>query len=129
MERHPETAMVQGGRPTGPGATLNTPLVLNSTFRAGGELGYGRSGNDTWAAFEEVMGELEGGEAIAFSSGIAAASAVLDLVPIGGTIVAPHSFYMGLWSQLGERAESGRANIHFVDQTDTEAVLNAINVI
>ena len=47
MERHPETAMVQGGRPTGPGATLNTPLVLNSTFRAGGELGYGRSGNDT----------------------------------------------------------------------------------
>ena len=117
--------MVQGGRPSGPGAMLNTPLVLNSTFRAGGELGYGRSGNDTWAAFEAVMGELEGGEAIAFSSGIAAASAVLDLVPIGGTIVAPTSFYMGLWSQLGERAESGRANIHFVDQTDTEAVLNA----
>jgi len=117
--------MVQGGRPTGPGAMLNTPLVLNSTFRAGGELGYGRSGNDTWAAFEDVMGELEGGEAIAFSSGIAAASAVLDLVPIGGTIVAPTSFYMGLWSQLGERAESGRANIHFVDQTDTAAVLNA----
>ena len=125
MERHPETAMVQGGRPTGPGAMLNTPLVLNSTFRAGGELGYGRSGNDTWAAFEDVMGELEGGEAIAFSSGIATASAVLDLVPIGGTIVAPHSFYMGLWSQLGQRAESGRANIHFVDQTDTAAVLNA----
>ncbi len=125
MDRHPETAMVQGGRPEGPGAMLNVPLSLNSTYRSGGELGYGRSGNDTWAAFEAVIGELERGEAVAFSSGIAAASAVLDLVPIGGTIVAPHSLYMGVWSQLGERAKDGRANIHFVDQTDTAAVLTA----
>lgn len=125
MDRHPDTALVQGGRPDGAGAMLNTPLTLNSTFRAGGELSYGRSGNETWESFESVMGELEGGSAVAFASGIAAASAVLDLVPIGGTIVAPVSLYMGLWSQLKQRAEDGRANVHFVDQTDVDAVLTA----
>jgi cystathionine gamma-synthase len=125
MERHPDTALVQGGRPQGPGAMLNTPLTLNSTFRTGGELSYGRSGNETWEAFESVIGELEGGTAVAFASGIAAASAVLDLVPVGGTVVAPVSLYMGLWSQLRERAQAGRINVHFVDQTDTAAVLTA----
>ena len=125
MDRHPDTALVQSGRPAGPGAMLNVPLTLNSTFRAGGDLGYGRSGNDTWQAFETVMGELEGGSAVAFASGIAAATAVLDLVPVGGTIVVPVSFYMGLWSQVRERASAGRANVHFVDQTDTAAVLTA----
>ena len=117
--------MVQAGRPTGPGSTLNTPLVLNSTFRVGGEIGYGRSGNDTWAAFEAVIGELEGGEAVAFSSGIAAAWAVLDLVPLGGVIVAPHSLYMGIWSELGKRATDGHASVRFVDITDTAAVVEA----
>ena len=125
MDRHPDTALVQGGRPEGPGAMLNTPIVRNSTYRVGGDLSYGRSGNETWEAFESVMGELEGGSAVAFASGIAAATAVLDLVPIGGTIVAPISLYMGLWSQLKERAKDGRANVHFVDQTDVDAVLTA----
>ena len=104
---------------------LNAPIVLNSTYRVGGDLSYGRSGNETWEAFESVMGELEGGSAVAFASGIAAATAVLDLVPIGGTIVAPISLYMGLWSQLKERAKDGRANVHFVDQTDVDALLTA----
>ncbi len=104
---------------------LNTPLALNSTFRAGGGVSYGRSSNETWEAFEAVIGELEGGEAVAFSSGIAAASAVLDLVSVGGIVVAPHSLYMGLWTQLGQRAAAGRIDLRHVDITDVAAVIAA----
>ena len=108
MERHPDTAAVQGGRPQGPGAALNPPIALTSTYRVGGDLSYGRSGNETVAAFEAVIGELEGGEAVAFASGMAAVNAVLDQVPLGGAVVAPKPIYMGTWDQLEQRAAAVR---------------------
>ena len=33
---------------------------------------YGRYGNPTWARYEQALGELEGGEAVLFASGMAA---------------------------------------------------------
>jgi len=125
MEHHPETELVHGGRPQGPGSTLNHPLVLNSTYRAGGPRGYGRSGNEMWDALEEVVGALEGGEAVAFSSGIAAVTAVLDQVPPGGVVVASKPIYMGSWGQLEERSAQGRIGVRWVDMADTAAVLEA----
>ncbi len=124
-ERHPDTVAVQAGRPHGPGAMLNTPVVLNSTFRTGGELTYGRSGNESWQAFEAVIGELEGGEAVAFSTGIAAVTAVLDQVPTGGVVVTSKPIYMGSWAQLEERAAAGRCVVRYVDVTDVDAVAAA----
>jgi cystathionine gamma-synthase len=50
-------------------------VVAASTFVAGGERGYGRYSNPTWESFETAVGSLEGGEAVAFSSGMAAVSA------------------------------------------------------
>ena len=35
----------------------------------------------TWEALETAVGQVEGGHAVAFSSGMAAIAAVLDLVP------------------------------------------------
>ncbi len=124
-DTHRATRLVGGGRPDGPGAPLTPPLHLNSTYRFGGEVGYGRSGNPTWHAFEEVLGDAEGGEAVAFSSGLAACTAVLDLVPLGGAVVAPRRLYMGTMLQLRERAEESRIELRLVDPTDTEGIVDA----
>src|SRR5687767_1448095 len=65
------TLAVTAGRPARePGAPLNPPVVLSSTYAAGAEIGYGRGGNPTWTAFEEALGALEDGTALAFASGM-----------------------------------------------------------
>ena len=70
----PETWAIVGGRRREPGAPLNTPLVPASNFVLGTERLYSRSeGTETWEAFETVIGGLEGGRAVAFASGMAAA--------------------------------------------------------
>ena len=82
-----ETVTVQAGRPSRrPGASMNAPITLSSTYVHTSELGYGRDGNQTWAALEEALGKLDGGIASTFSSGLAATTAIADLIPSGGTI-------------------------------------------
>ena len=127
--RRPHTAVVAAGRPSGPGQPLNVPLVLASNFRAGGSADgreYSRDdGTPTWEALEAVVGELEGGSAIAFSSGMAAAAAVLDLLPAGARVVAPTDCYSGVKALLADGQELGRWSVRLVDVTDTAAVLAA----
>src|SRR5262249_26021055 len=74
----PETWAIVGGRPERvPGAPLNTPLVPASNFVLGTERLYSRTeATETWEAFEDVLGGLEGGHAVSFSSGMAACNAV-----------------------------------------------------
>ena len=85
-----ETVAVQAGRPSrNSGASMNAPITLSSTYVHTSDLGYGRDGNQTWAALEEALGKLDGGIATTFSSGLAAATAIADLIPSGGTIVVP----------------------------------------
>src|SRR6186997_2461250 len=81
----PETWAIVGGRPGDvPGAPLNTPLVPASNFVLGTERIYTRTeATETWEAFEEVLGGLEGGHAVSFSSGMAACNAVLSQLPTG----------------------------------------------
>ena len=42
---------------------------------------YGRAGNPTWRALEDGDRRLDGGECVAFASGMAAVAAVLRLPP------------------------------------------------
>lgn len=118
-------AVSLGRPPQEPDAPLSTPLVPAATYVAGGDLEYGRYGNPTWTAFEEVLGSLEGGRALTYSSGMAAATAVLDLVAVGETVVVPVHAYQGVLHQLGERERRGLLRVHTADITDTEAVINA----
>ena len=46
---------------------------------------YARSANPTRAALERALGELEGGHAVAFSSGLAAAHAVITHICTAGS--------------------------------------------
>jgi cystathionine gamma-synthase len=101
--------VVAGGRPRGPGDPLNHPITAASTFLSGGDHWYARSdGTPTVSALEEVIGGLDGGTAVAFSSGMAAAAAVLDLVPEGGSVALPRDCYHGVASLAERGAEAGR---------------------
>ncbi|WP_022890336.1 trans-sulfuration enzyme family protein [Agromyces italicus] len=122
----PETVAVVAGRPPhAPDAPVNVPVHLTSTYVAGGDLAYGRYGNPSWTAFEDVLGALEGGRCVSFASGMAAISAVLDLVAPGGLVVAPRHSYTGTVAALEERAAQGRIRVRFVDIADTAAVVAA----
>ncbi|MDA8048228.1 MAG: aminotransferase class I/II-fold pyridoxal phosphate-dependent enzyme [Actinomycetota bacterium] len=122
----PATDVVHLGRPpAAPGVPVNPPVVLSSTFHQGGELIYGRDGNPTWSALEEVIGALEGGTAVVFASGLAAIAAVLESLPIPGRVVVPGDAYNGTRRFLADVAGRGRLRYRTVDVADTEAVLSA----
>jgi cystathionine gamma-lyase len=58
---------------------------------------YGRYHNPTWTQFERALGELEGGIAISFASGIAACVAVLGTtLRRGDIVVIPSDSYYGV---------------------------------
>ncbi len=122
----PATVAVTAGRPAHePDQPLNPPIVMAATYVAGGDLEYGRYGNPTWTALEDVLGALEGGRCLTFASGLAAVSTVLDLVGHGGTVVAPVHSYTGTLLQLADLEARGRITARLVDITDTEAVAAA----
>lgn len=102
----PKSWLVCGGRPEQAGDPLNTPLVPASNFLLGGHRIYTRdTGAPGWEALEMVVGGLEGGQALAFSSGMAAAAAVFDLLDSGADIALPDDCYHG----VSELARSGEA--------------------
>lgn len=130
-ELRPETVAVTAGRPERVvDAPLNPPVTFASTYlgthqTGQGELGYGRNGNPTWLALEEAIGALEGGRAITYSSGMAAAHAVLELIPSGGTIVLPRNCYLGVLGAVAERAGRLGWVVRPVDVADTGQVIAA----
>lgn len=101
----PESWLVSTGRGSEPGEPLNVPLIPASTFILGGARAYSRDdGTTLWEALEEIVGGLEGGQAVAFASGMAAVAAVFDQVSAGATLALPEDCYQGV---LG-LAEAGR---------------------
>lgn len=122
----PSTIAVGAGRPNRvPGSPLNAPITLASALIPGGDSEYGRHGNPTWDSFESVLGALEGGRALAFASGIAATTALFDLVPAKAAVVAPRRAYYGTTNQLQERARRGQIELRLVDIDNTPEVVNA----
>lgn len=76
---------------------LPSPVLASAYHLAGpgdGADSYGRVHNPTWRAYEAAVGELEGGDAVVFSAGLAALAAVLftTLRP-GATVVLPADGY------------------------------------
>jgi cystathionine gamma-synthase len=133
----PETAVICAGRPRHAASEpLNVPVVLASNFHAsttgapGPEEGirsYARTdATPTWEALETAVGQVEGGHAVAFSSGMAAVAAVLDLLPAGGRIVAPKDCYFGVGELVADGQQQGRWAVDRVDLTDTAGVQAAV---
>jgi len=94
----PETWVVVAGRPEPvPGAPLNTPVIAASTYELGAERIYSRNEATLgWEAFEAMLGGLEGGGAVAFSSGMAACAAILGQLPTRAHLVLVADCYQGV---------------------------------
>ena len=124
---HPDTLAIVAGRGERvAGGPVNVPVHFTSTFHASDAgISYAREGNPTWSAFEETLGALEGGAALAFASGLGAIAAVLEGVPMGGVVVAPRDAYTGTRGALADRHARGLVEQRLVDVTDTAAVVEA----
>lgn len=107
-------------------AGTNLPIELNSTFLAPGATGYGRFGNKTWSALESAIESLEGGATLAFSSGVAAISALFSILPRGAVITASRNGYSGTMVILRQAEASGAAEVRYVDVANTAQVLEAL---
>ncbi len=92
-----------------------------------GEFDYSRSANPTRAALEQALGELEGGLAVAFSSGLAAEHALITVTCAAGAhIVLPNDLYGGTF-RLVDKVLSRWGLAHdLVAQTDLDAVEAAV---
>ena len=128
-----ETRLAVLGRPHEPGQPLNVPIVPASNFRAAPSGTAGREysrddGTPGWEALEELIGDLEGGPAVCFSSGMAAIAAVLELLPVGARVVAPRDSYTGLRALLEDGAAAGgRWAVRTVDMTDADELAAAVH--
>jgi cystathionine gamma-synthase len=121
-----ETVAVQAGRPARvPGASMNPPITMSSTYVHDATVEYGRDGNAGWGALEAALAALDGGRAVAFASGLAAATAIADLVPVGGTAVLSSVTYYGVRNIFERLQAAGRLHLRLAPAGDTGAILAA----
>ena len=104
-----------------------------STFaqRAVGEFveayDYARSANPTRTALQCALGDLEGGHATVFSSGMAATHALLTAVcSAGDHVVIPADLYGGTYRLVDKVLTRWGLRYDMVDQTDLDALAGAV---
>jgi len=99
---------------------LNVPPILASNFAFGGDREYSRNESTaTWEALEEIVGGLEGGQSVAFSSGMAAVSAVFDQLGGNARVVIPQDCYQGVTALATAGQSRGRWSVQRIAVDDT----------
>lgn len=112
---------------------LIPPLHFSTTFErdAEGELSggymYSRLNNPTREYFEQAFTRLEkgGGESMAFSSGMQAASAVLQACP-GAHVLLPDDLYHGVYLIIADVFAQWGMTMEKIDFTDHAALLSRL---
>lgn len=141
----PATRLVHSGRPPRTsGGPLNPPVELSTTVHAatGDEgtaaadvISYARVGVPTWRALEEAVGDLEGGDALVWSSGLSAVGAAVEVVlaekALSGRtgparVVAPRHGYSGTLELLEHLRRTGRVELVRVDPDDVAGTTAAL---
>ncbi|KQV39944.1 MULTISPECIES: cystathionine gamma-synthase [unclassified Rhizobium] len=103
------------------------PLYLSSTYQFADfdtprAYDYGRVGNPTRDVLGEAIARLEGGAgAVLTPSGMAAVDLLINRLPAGSTVLAPHDCYGGTMRLLKARVALGQIGLQLVDQSDLEA--------
>jgi cystathionine gamma-lyase len=125
---HRDTLIVHAGyrRRGEPGPFLAGPQ-FSSTYTTPGDpadhaLTYGRFHNPTWTAWEEALGVLEGGEVVAFASGMAAVAAVLGVtLTRGDALVLPSDCYYNIRRLVSSWLEPIGVEVRLVPTTGSHA--------
>ena len=133
-EERIETRVVHAGLDPDPTYGSITPAIhQTSTFvqSAPGEFvedyDYSRSANPTRTALEKALGELEGGYATAYSSGMAATHAVLTAaLDAGDHLILPLDLYGGTYRLVDKVLARFGLSYDLVDQRDLDAVRGAL---
>ena len=127
------TAVHAGRRIDAATGAVTPPIQLSTTFERGpdGEypqgFSYSREDNPNRRALEECLAALEGGkQALAFSSGMAVATAILQGLEPGDHILAPDDVYYGFRKLIGEVFAKAGLKTDYVDMSDLEAVRGAV---
>jgi cystathionine gamma-synthase len=88
---------------------------------------YARSANPTRAALERALGDLEGGLAVTFASGLAAEHALITVVCAAGAhVVLPTDLYGGTYRLVDKVMTRWGLEYDLVDQTDLDALDRAV---
>jgi cystathionine gamma-lyase len=132
-ERGPSTRAVHAGLPAPaqgepflPGPVLAAPFHLQGETDAA-QFSYHRYSNPTWENLEAAVGELEGGEALFFASGMAAVTAVIvSALRPGDVLVAPSDAYPGIRSIALEHLKPRGVEVRLVP-TEESAVRGALH--
>ncbi|WP_432003013.1 trans-sulfuration enzyme family protein [Streptomyces sioyaensis] len=136
QEYRPETRAAQGdgwrSPTTGavpPAISLGATYARDSDYRAPAGLAYLRDqGTPGYEQAEQVVAGLEGGsDALLFSSGMAAATAVFQVLPAGARVVVPQTMYFGLTKWLREFGPQRGLEVVQVPMNDLDAVAAAVD--
>ncbi|TRW49355.1 PLP-dependent transferase [Aliidiomarina halalkaliphila] len=88
---------------------------------------YSRADNPTYSPVERVLMSLEQGtDALLFSSGMAAATAVFQGLPAGSHVIAPTVMYWALRAWLLNWGRDWGLRVSFVDTSDITAIEAAV---
>lgn len=128
----PSTRAVRAGLPDArdeasflPGPTFAAPYHLRGDPSEHADV-YGRYDNPTWRGLEAAIGTLEGGHALVFASGMAAASAVLlEYSEPGRPVVLPSDGYPAVRAIARDYLGPRGVPVRLV-ATDQAAILEAL---
>jgi cystathionine gamma-synthase len=128
------TRAVHAGLEPDPGYGGVVPAIHQATTYVQGAPGsfredydYSRSANPTRRALEVALGELEGGQASAFASGMAAEHALITAVCSAGQhAVIPDDLYGGTYRLVDKVLSRWGLSYTMVDQSDAAAVAAAV---
>jgi cystathionine gamma-synthase len=129
--RKGETVAAQAGHFVEPATGAVTPPIQPAvTYARDGSYAlrdpafvYGRGNTPTLAAAEALLAELEGAAAaLLFSSGLAAANALFESLPVGARVVVPEIIYHGILDRLRHLAAAGRLQLATFDATQEGAM-------
>ncbi|MEU2790037.1 PLP-dependent aspartate aminotransferase family protein [Streptomyces sp. NPDC007100] len=135
QEYRPATRAAQGDGWRSPATgSVPPPIELGATFARDGQyrspagLAYLRDqGTPGYEQVEQVLAGLEGGrDALVFSSGMAAATAVFQVLPAGARVVVPRTMYFGLTKWLAEFGGPRSLDVVSVPMDDLDAVAAAV---
>lgn len=123
------TKLIHAGQEAAPGnGAIMTPIYQTSTFvqeapakHQGYE--YARSQNPTRTALEACLAEIENAKyGLSFSSGIAAADAVIRLLLPGDEVIAADDMYGGTYRLFTQVFAPMGIKFHFVNMSDPENI-------